>query len=508
MTMSEDRSLTPVETWTLDTAQVAVRSAIENARNNGALEDAAIELLTEQAGQVIDLVTLHHLVEQTPALDVQICRYPTCFHPRRAPASAGGRPPAYCSVVKDARGEDAHTAIRSMRERKRLEAGDVGTAVEPVASPAQVEPVTDARKTLPERAARVELVVTEAVATITRSLAELRTQVATLGDEELVAAEIEHVRNDANRQVQQADGARLEADRVRRLAVQAAENSARDLAEAVDAAEAADRRAEKILADAGEQAERDRQAVEAAQATTAQVREQAAQQVAQAQADAAALQQRVEADRERVLAERQAEHERLVAEIRAQAERAVVDAQAAADRRVAEIEQEATAKVAAAEADAAEARGDLEELGQELDRVRETAARDQAAAQAARDESQRVRGDLERLQTRMDQAEQRHRDELAEARVEATKARGQVEAMQTRMDQADERHRGELDRVREEHQQQRQQDREQWTAQQVEVTKAHQAQVATLEKALDTARTSANTTAATSEAAEKKGTKR
>lgn len=424
----------------MDAAQGVVRTAIEHSRGVEALGEGAVEALVAEVEAAADVWALHQVVDRVPALKVQVCGYPDCFHPPRAPLKAG-RPPAYCDLARDVRGDDAHTAIRSMRRRQQLRDGVSGPVVEPEAVTHGGErPVSYAREAVPVTASRVERVVTDAVAAIARGLDELRQQVALVGDEEAAAAEIEGIRHDAAQEVEQATGARLDAERAGRQHKAAADQAHAELGEAIAAAEDANVRAERIESDAVEQAQRDRAGVEAARADATRVREEASRDVAAAKAGAEAYAEQVSADRDRVLAERQGEHERLEAGIRQQADRDVATAKAVADE-----------QVEAAQAVAEAARAAATEAARELDAVKQAAAKDRGVAEAAKAELDRARVELDRLASWIDTAEQRHTRELADAHRDTEKARGQVTAIQTRLDEATERHLTELAQLRREH---------------------------------------------------------
>lgn len=434
--------------WALDAAQAAVRVVIEESRAVDALGDAHAEALVQAVGVAADVWALHQVVDQVPALKTRVCGYPECFNPPRAAVKAG-RPPAYCDTARDARGEDAHTAIRSMRRRQQLRDGVTGPVTEPEAvSSGGERPVSYARENVPVTAARVERSVTDGVAAISRSLQELRQQVALVGDEEAAAAEIEGIRHDAAQEVELATGAKLNAERQMRQHKSAADQAGSELAEAIAAAEEANARADRIETDAAEQAQRDQAAVEAAQSDAARVRQEAERDVAAARADAEALVEQVAAERDRVLAERQAEHERLIAEIREQTRAEVA--------------------TAAGQVEAAQAAAD--EAAAEVVRVNQAAARDQAVAESAKAE-------LGRLQARYDRAEERHTQELTDAHRDTDTVREQVAAMQTRLDETAERHSVEVAALRREH-------RDELAADRQRAREEHQSEVQTLRDAL------------------------
>lgn len=101
-----------------------------------------------------------------------------------------------------------------MRLRNWLESGAV--PAEPVPDdPAGARPVSLARMSIPEQIARVEQVAESATTQLTNAIGELRRQVALVGDDEARAAEIESVRYDEGKKVEEARGAQLAAERGR-----------------------------------------------------------------------------------------------------------------------------------------------------------------------------------------------------------------------------------------------------------------------------------------------------
>jgi hypothetical protein len=92
-----------------------------------------------------------------------------------------------------------------MRMRHRLRSGEPRTTAAPVPSDQSNErPVSRARYTVPDLVDRVTRVVTEQQAVTTRALADLKSTVALLGDDEARAAEIERLQHDTNRLIEEA----------------------------------------------------------------------------------------------------------------------------------------------------------------------------------------------------------------------------------------------------------------------------------------------------------------
>jgi hypothetical protein len=370
------------------------------------------------------------VVQATPALSVQFCRFPGCFEAPR-PASGPGKPPAYCDTVVDERGQPAHTAVRSMRMRNRLRSGGPRAAAAAVPSDQSNErPVSRARYTVPDLVERVERLVTEQQAMTSRALADLQSTVALLGDDEARAAEIESVQHDTNRLVEEAKGETLAAEKAARSARATAEQARTAEAEAIVAAEEALARAERIETDAAErieaaeqrqqeQAEADQArvgvaelAADDARAELERVRTDATERIAAATADAEEHKRRVVADRDHVLAERQAEAD-------AQVESALQELQqvrAEADQRVRDADR-ATSRAEQAAEDA------------RADRHRQV------------EQVTRLQGELAEARERLEAAEQRHRaerdrqaEQLREAADQATAARVELATATAQLD--------------------------------------------------------------------------
>lgn len=473
------------DAFDLSAAQEAVFAAIETARASRALDDAAISELSGQVGEIRDVYALDGLVRSTSTLDAQICRFPGCFHPPQPPGK--GKPFSYCSTVRDAYGKPKHTATRAMRLRNWLEAGAL-PQTEPVTDdPGGVRPVSLARMSIPDQISRVEQVAELVKTQLTSSIDALRKQVALVGDDEARLAEIESVRHDEARKVEEAKGAQLTAERAARKARQSAESAEQARVEAVEAAEEANARADRVEQTATEQAERDAQTVADAQAAAERARADADTAIAEAntriQEGAAAAAEQV-ADAQRAAAASVADAEQ-AAEQRIEA--AEADAQARiraaeqnAEQEIARVREEAATAIAAAKAKAQTARSAAESAADQMRAAQEDAAearrasaRDEAAAAAAREELANVRIERDRLQERLDAAESRHRTELEAAN-------GRVDALQTRLDDSQRLHQDELHRLAAERTAERAQDEARATAQLDSIQSAHAAQVESL----------------------------
>ncbi|MBW4722399.1 hypothetical protein [Saccharothrix obliqua] len=517
----------PVDTWTLDAARAAVLRALSDAHEAGAVTDDAAERWREQVEQVADVVTLHTLVGQHAALDQRICRYPVCFHPPK-PYSGSGRRANYCEVVRDGSGHDAHTPQTSLRERRRLErAAGSGVEVAVVKPAGPVEPVTAARRTLPERAARLEAVVRDAVTSISGGIEELKTLVRTIGDEESLVEEIEAIREQADTRVKDAETRARAAERRLREVEAAAQGLAGQLEEAKGAAEEADETSQRIETEAREAAERHAREIDAAHTAVRTAHDEAQAAIEQAALDLE--QHKADLDREyrQKLDQWKADHDAKIKEIRddadARAKQAeetashrVRQAEDAAARRVEQVEHDAEAKVAAAEADAADARGEVDQVTQEIQRVRETAAADRATAQAAHDLADSLRAELRTTRETLTDLRERLDTQAAEHRATVDRVEQRYEKQLTdlreRLDTQAAEHRQTITALETRHTRQIEHERAAAEEQRARVDTATQqtldalrAQVRTLTEALDTARTSAD---ATSGGPEKKGAKR
>ncbi|WP_433635568.1 hypothetical protein [Nocardia sp. CA-120079] len=474
------------DAFTLSAAREAVLAAIETARASGALADeVGIAELTGQAGEIGDVYALHRLVELTPALDQQLCRFPGCFHPRR-PAEKT-KPFVYCAHVRDAQGRQKHTPTRSMRLRNWLEAGALPQA-EPVEDdPGGVRPVSLARMSIPDQIARVEQAAEQVATQLTSAMNELRKQVALVGDDEARAAEIESVRYDEGKKADEAKGAQLAAERDARKARQGADAAEQARLEAVEAAEEANARADRAEQNAAEQAERDAQAVTNAQDAAELARAEAV--TAIAEADTRIQQATADAD-ERVAAAQSAADARIEeAENTAQQriEAAETDAQERiraaeqrAEQEIARIREEADTAVTAAQDEAQTAQSAAETATNQMRaaqddaaEARRASARDEAAAKAAREELVRVRDERDRLQQRLDDAEGRHRTELDAANT-------RLDALQSRLDDSQRLHQDELRRLATERATERAQDEARAATQLESIQSAHTAQVESL----------------------------
>lgn len=473
------------DAFDLPAAQEAVFAAIEAARASGALDGAAISELTSQVGEIRDVYTLDGLVRSTSALDAQICRFPGCFHPPQPPGK--GKPFSYCAVVRDVHGKPKHTATRAMRLRNWLEAGALPQAEPVTDDPGGVRPVSLARMSIPDQITRVEQVAEQIKTQLTSSIDALRKQVALVGDDEARLAEIESVRHDEARKVEEARGAQLTAEKAARKARQSAESAEQARAEAVEAAEEANARADRAEQTATEQAERDAQAVADAQAAAERARTEADTAIAEAntkiQETAASAAEQV-ADAQRAAAAsvadaEQAAQQRIEA-AEADAQARIREAEQHAEREIARIREEAATAVAAAQDEARAAQSAAESAADQMRaaqddaaEARRASARDEAAAAAAREELANVRTDRDRLQERLDAAESRHRTELKAAN-------DRLDALQTRLDDSQQLHQDELRRLAAERTAERAQDEARAAAQLESIQRAHAAQVESL----------------------------
>jgi hypothetical protein len=492
MTTSENLPSRATDVWTMTDARAAVLAAVDQARTLGALTDEAAQLLAGPEGAVAaipDLYALRQLVDDTPALDEQFCRFPSCFHPRRPAPDGGGNRPAYCDVVRDPKtGKPAHDPVRSMRARRKLESGDRAAAAEQVhADQGGERPVSLARATIPETVGRVEHVVTDAVAQVTRALSDLRQQVAAVGNPEMVEAEIQSVRHDANTDVQRAVGAQLAAEKDARAARAEADKARRDRDEAVAAAEEAIGQAEAVQASADEQAERDRLAVEAAQGEAQAAQEQAARTVAEVREAARQYREQLQIDLDGRLAAAQqmllaiVTHVRQhadaeIAQVRADAEARIRKTEADAAEEISRVKAEAAGVVAEAQAAQEAAEGERDTARREMEQAKETATRADADAANAKAELQRARDELTRLNQQVDQA-----------RADARAAVARADATQKRLDDATTRHEAEQKALRDQHAQAR----DDMQGAHDGVVTALKSQVQTLAAALETAKAAA-----------------
>lgn len=437
MTMRSDDRPADQALWTLESARTAVRATIAAAREACAVDDTVAEQWEERLAATRDVFEVDQLVSDTPALDVQLCRFPGCFHPRRA-ATGAGRAPAYCDVVRDARGEPAHNAVRSMRMRARIKAGERPTAASiETEEPAGERVVSMARATIPVQVARVETLVTDLQAEIIRALTNLRDQVELVGDDEARLAEIDAIRHDTAKEVEALRGERLTADTTAREARTDAAAARRELDEAIAAAEDAAQRAERIETDAAAQAERDAQAVTDARTNAEQTRTRANEEIREAkaaakraEATAAEHRRRVNEDRDQTLAQWQTDHDTEIARIRTDAHTQVEEIRTDHAAQLEAIRTSADARVTEATNAADQARRDQAAAAAAAEQANTHVAAAQATTQALHTQATQLRADIERLQARLDEAEQRHRDEL--------------------------------DRIRGDYQQQRHEDQQQW----------------------------------------------
>lgn len=406
----------------LVTARAAVRTAIERAVDSEALDSPVAAQLAGDIEGLADVFALHEWAGDVPALRVQLCRFPGCFNPPR-PASGPGKPPVYCEVVRDERGEPAHTAVRSMRARNRLRAGGPRTvAASAAGDQANERPVSWARTSVPDLVARVEKLVTDQQAATNRALADLRSTVALLGDDEARAAELESVQHDTATSIEQATGQRLAAEQGAREARAAAERARTGEAEAIRAAEEALERTERAETEAAARIDAaEQRARQQADADAERVRlaEDAADQARQAQANAeraaqeandAAETARREASEQVTAAREEAlEHQRRTI---AERDRVLAERQAALDAQLAQIRTDAEGKVREAERATARAEQAAEDARTDRDRLAEQLARLQAELVAAR--------------TRTEATEQRHRGERVELETQLRTATEQA----------------------------------------------------------------------------------
>lgn len=473
------------DAFTLSAAQEAVLSAIETARASRALDDAAISELTSQVGEIRDVYALDGLVRSTPALDAQICRLPGCFHPPQPPGKS--KPFAYCDVVRDAHGKPKHTPTRAMRLRDWLAGGALPQSAPVTDDPSGERPVSLARMSIPDQITRVEQVAEQLGTQLASSIDALRKQVALVGDDEARLVEIESVRYDEARKVEEARGAQLAAEKAARKARQSAEAAEQARVEAIEAAEEANARADHAEQTATEQADRDAQVVAGAQAAAEVARAEAETAIAEATTkiqEAATSAAKQVADAQNAAAASVADAETAAQQ---RIETAESDAQAriraaeqSAEQEIARIQEEAATAIAAAQAEAQNARSAAESAADQMRAAQEDAAearwasaRDEAAAAAAREELANVRADRDRLQERLDAAESRYRTELGAANA-------RLDALQTRLDDNQRLHQDELRRLATERTAERTQDEARATAQLESIQSAHAGQVESL----------------------------
>ncbi|MFE2755668.1 hypothetical protein ACFXGA_27075 [Actinosynnema sp. NPDC059335] len=488
------------EQWPLDLARARVRAAVMQAWANEALDDARVTELTGgpegttgAVAAAADVFALHELVRDTQGLSRLFCGFPGCFHPPRT--AAGNRPAVYCEVVRDGRGKPGHTAVRSMRAKERLADGQSAVVPDVEAEPTGVRPVSLARETVPEQVARVEAIVGTALETIGRGMEDLRRQVALLGDQEAVQAEIDSVRADSEERVTTANKAKLAAEDDARKARKEKTRAEQDLEEAKAAAEEAHARLVELEDEAVRRAEEQRellenarrevdaakaaareavagyraevqQAIAAAKDSVQAVHRDAAAAVQRAQEQAEQYKQQLDRQLHATLEQWKTDHDTLVEGIRAEAATAVE----AADTKVAE----ANTKLAEAEAKV------------------EQAGRDVAAANArtetANTELDRVRVELAELRSKVERDEKAQREALAKAADDVRTANAQVTDMQRRLDDLVEKQRADLDRMRDEFEQQAQRERRQRDDHDRTITDAHNRQVQALELTISTLR--------------------
>ncbi|WP_410597861.1 hypothetical protein [Amycolatopsis sp. lyj-23] len=491
MTESDARVPTVLgEEWPLDTAKACAAAMVDRAKGAGRLDDGEASEMHELLAAAGDVYAVHDLVAGKKATTTELCYYPGCFHARRA-AGATGKPPKYCDMVRDNRGEDGHTPVRSFRRRKELTSGGRATAEErEAASLKPLTPVSDARVALPVRAAHVEKVVADGVADILDGLEQLRRQVATIGDDESRDAEIETIREEEKRKTGEANTARLAAEKAARQTAAEADEARRVRDEALEAAEDAVARTQEVE--------------EAAAAERAQHQQALEQLAARHQAELAEVRQ-------------QAEDE--ITAIRDAAEKTITEAKDQAQARIDTITAEKDGEIAEAQADAADARGRADQLEEDLQTTRDGAAADRGRLEAAQAELSRVLGELEALKQEQQADQQRHDQEQAALRADLTAEReratglqrrlddtarthaaelekltGRAEQLQQKLDDAAAKHQARLDETVSRHgeevtrlHEQHTADRDAWRTQNAEIQRAHAGQVETLQNALDQA---------------------
>ena len=125
------------------------------------------------------------------AATVTTCRYPNC---EQAPARASGqpgRPPEYCDNA-------AHNRVSAWRERRRMDAEQHGTAVTDADA---AQPVTMARVTVGEQLRALAAETT----TISGIADRIQQALATVGDPDAAAAELEAMRTAAEQRATTAE---------------------------------------------------------------------------------------------------------------------------------------------------------------------------------------------------------------------------------------------------------------------------------------------------------------
>lgn len=420
----------------LGEALAVVYAAIGRAE----LQQDVAERLKAEAETFTDVLALDTWLFADPeAKNLDICRYPLCFLPRkpRKKGAKGGEPPAYCAHGRDEKGRE-HTAQMSRRRRTALKTGvDADEDGSAGASPAAARPVTYARASVLEQVAALR----QDLARVSSQLGRLDQTIEVLGDEEAQAAEIEAVHNKAHQAEEKARGLVLEAERRERLARQAAEAALASRDEANNAAEEAEELAEQRRLKAAEATA----GKEAAEAAAIHAKAEAAERVEQARQEAQAA-----------IAQAQKDADAQIARIKAEAEAVVQQAERERDQAqesAAEREREAHADVQRAEQSASEARAAADEAKAQAAQLREQhEAAITALHQTYREQLTSLRDKHEAAQVTLRDA---HQEKIEELQRKADERQQQDAAEVRRLNelarQAAEDHAGELQRLRTEH---------------------------------------------------------
>ncbi|MBH0779409.1 hypothetical protein [Nocardia bovistercoris] len=184
----------------------AVATSLDRAHERGSLGEREHGEIRRRVTEVATLDDLDDLVRSHPCLDTAFCRYPRCFRPRRT-AVGGGKPPAYCADGVDEQGRP-HTAATAHRRRRRT-APHPSAPAGPHAARGEDRPYTVAKATV---SIRIEELL-RAFGALSAEVAALESTYRSLGDNETREAEIESVRVEAHRRVNEAEAARLDAER-------------------------------------------------------------------------------------------------------------------------------------------------------------------------------------------------------------------------------------------------------------------------------------------------------
>lgn len=283
---------------TLDQAKAAVQFALQQAVEEG-LPEAEAAVLAREIQACTGVFELDEWVFGQPLLRKRFCRYPLCFNPPRPGKRKGGNPPAYCADGIDEEGQrhdGPFSSQRSIRRRMTLRA----QAGKPSADTASTElvvrgshVVTRARSDMAGKIMGIE----RGLDGLAREVAELRSVAEQAVDEEARWAEIEAIRSESERAVQEERGLRLAAENTARADRSALSQMAEDLSEMQAAMEEAIEEAQTARTDREEALRQVAEAASTAKRITAETNEKLRQAAeATAQAQAAAKQTEVQAE--------------------------------------------------------------------------------------------------------------------------------------------------------------------------------------------------------------------